>query len=531
MDIKTLNTLDKATQDTMPSFAKFSLSLLFILMVFLWTYTSHGTIPDNAFLIVGAVFGAYMAINIGANDVANNVGPAVGARALTLTGAVIVAAIFEAAGAIVAGGDVVNTIKSGIIDPSLITDPHVFIWAMTAGLLAGAVWLNFATSIGAPVSTTHAIVGGVMGAGIAGVGFSIVNWSSVGSIVASWIISPLFGGIIAAGFLFFIKTKIIFCEDKIAAANKFVPILIAVMTWAFSTYLILKGLRQVVHIGFISASILSLIFAVIVYFVLKPIIFTKSLNLKNDRVSVNSLFTIPLIFGAALLSFAHGANDVSNAIGPLAAINDAVLTLAEGSFPHASVGVPFWIMAVGASGIVIGLILYGPRLIRTVGSEITELDQVRAFSIAMATAITVIVASQLGLPVSSTHIAIGGVFGVGFLREIMDSSEKKYIQDAREKFRKHKKKLENMQIELKKFELIKDKSKSDYIKIVDLFKKIDEVEAIVEQERKDFKEAKGVKYVKRDAVKKIIAAWVITVPASALLAAGIFYMIKGIVIV
>ncbi|WP_419671232.1 inorganic phosphate transporter [Aliarcobacter butzleri] len=253
--------------------------------------------------------------------------------------------------------------------------------------------------------------------------------------------------------------------------------------------------------------------------------------MKNDRTSVNSLFTIPLIFGAALLSFAHGANDVSNAIGPLAAINDAVLTLAEGSFPHGSVGVPFWIMAVGASGIVIGLILYGPRLIRTVGSEITELDQVRAFSIAMATAITVIVASQLGLPVSSTHIAIGGVFGVGFLREIMDSSEKKYIQDAREKFRKHKKKLENMQIELKKFELIKDKSKSDYIKIVDLFKKIDEVEAIVEQERKDFKEAKGVKYVKRDAVKKIIAAWVITVPASALLAAGIFYMIKGIVIV
>ncbi len=531
MDIKTLSTLDKATKDTLPSFAKFSLSLLFILMVFLWTYTSYGAIPDNAFLIVGAVFGAYMAINIGANDVANNVGPAFGSRALTLTGAIIIAAIFEAAGAIIAGGDVVNTIKSGIIDSSLITDPHAFIWAMTAGLLAGAVWLNFATSIGAPVSTTHAIVGGVMGAGIAGVGFSIVNWGSVGSIVASWVISPLLGGIIAAAFLFFIKTKIIFCEDKILAAKKHVPILIAVMTWAFSTYLILKGLRQLINVGFITASLIGLVLAVGAYFIMKANIKVKAKNMINDRLSVNSLFTIPLVFGAALLSFAHGANDVSNAIGPLAAINDAVLTMGEGSIPQVKVGVPFWIMAVGAIGIVIGLALYGPRLIKTVGSEITELDQIRAFSIAMATAVTVILASQLGLPVSSTHIAIGGVFGVGFLREVMDSSEAKYISNTREKFKKHKKRLDHLRIDLKKFEMIKDKSKSDYIKIVDLFKKIDEIEDIVKQDRKDFKDAKGIKYVKRDAVKKIIAAWVITVPASALLAAGIFYMIKGIVLV
>lgn len=527
MDIKTIKTIESATEKSLSSFAKLSLSLLFLLAVFLWTYSSHGKVPDNTFLIIGAIFGAYMALNIGANDVANNVGPAVGARALTLTGAIIIAAIFESAGAIIAGGDVVNTIKSGIIDITLISDKNSFIWAMTAGLLAGAVWLNFATSIGAPVSTTHAIVGGVMGAGIASAGFTIINWSSLSSIVSSWVISPLLGGIIAAGFLYFIKKKIVYKENMLEQANKFVPILIAIMTWAFSTYLMLKGLSQIFKISFFVASFISLAIAIMVYFFMKRYVINKSFTLTNDRAGVNSLFTFPLIFGAALLSFAHGANDVSNAIGPLAAINDAIMH--GGANVNATI--PFWIMIVGAIGIVIGLILYGPRLIKTVGSEITELDQMRAFSVAVATAITVIVASQLGLPVSSTHIAIGGVFGVGFLREALDMTEKNYVQDIREKFKKHKKELEKSKADLFKLESLKDKNKSTYIKIVDLFKKIDEIEDQVKQEKKDFKEAKGTKYVKRDAVKKIVAAWVITVPTSALLAAGIFYMIKGIVAV
>ena len=524
MDIKTIKTIESATEKSLSSFAKLSFSLLFLLAVFLWTYSSHGKVPDNTFLIIGAIFGAYMALNIGANDVANNVGPAVGARALTLTGAIIIAAIFESAGAIIAGGDVVNTIKSGIINPNLITDKNSFIWAMTAGLLAGAVWLNFATSIGAPVSTTHAIVGGVMGAGIASAGFSILNWGSLAEIASSWVISPLLGGIVAAGFLYFIKKQIVYKENMIEQAQKFVPILIAIMTWAFTTYLILKGLKQLVNISFLFASGISLLFAFVAYYITKKSI---DKNLSNDRSSVNKLFTPALIFGAALLSFAHGANDVSNAIGPLAAINDAIMH--GGTSVKASV--PFWIMVVGAIGIVIGLILYGPRLIKTVGSEITELDQMRAFSVAMATAVTVIIASQMGLPVSSTHIAIGGVFGVGFLREALDMTEKNYVQDIREKFKKHKKELEKLKADLFKLESLKDKNKSTYVKIVDLFKKIDEIEDQVKQEKKDFKEAKGAKYVKRDAVKKIIAAWVITVPASALIAAGIYYMIKGIVAV
>jgi PiT family inorganic phosphate transporter len=313
----------------------------------------------------------------------------------------------------------------------------------------------------------------------------------------------------------------------IEQAQKFVPILIAIMTWAFTTYLILKGLKQLVNISFLFASGISLLFAFVAYYITKKSIDKNLSNLSNDRSSVNKLFTPALIFGAALLSFAHGANDVSNAIGPLAAINDAIMH--GGTSVKASV--PFWIMVVGAIGIVIGLILYGPRLIKTVGSEITELDQMRAFSVAMATAVTVIIASQMGLPVSSTHIAIGGVFGVGFLREALDMTEKNYVQDIREKFKKHKKELEKLKADLFKLESLKDKNKSTYVKIVDLFKKIDEIEDQVKQEKKDFKEAKGAKYVKRDAVKKIIAAWVITVPASALIAAGIYYMIKGIVAV
>ncbi|MDZ7819867.1 MAG: inorganic phosphate transporter [Aliarcobacter sp.] len=527
MDIKTINKFDKARDKTLPGFAKLSLALLFMVVVFLWSYTSLGNVPNNTFLIIGAVFGAYMAMNIGANDVANNVGPIFGAKAVTLGGAILIAAIFEALGAFIAGGDVVSTIKGGIINPSMIDDPNVFIWAMTAALLSGALWLNFATSIGAPVSTTHSIIGGVMGGGVAAVGFALVNWDTIGKIVISWIVSPLLGALVAAGFLYFIKKQIIYKEDLLGAAKKIVPILIAIMAWAFSTYLILKGLKVLIKLDFLTASIIGFIIAIVVYFFVKQTIIKSAAALESNRISVNKLFNIPLIFAAALLSFAHGANDVANAIGPLAAINDAIIN----SGVSVKASIPFWVMAVGAFGLVIGLALYGPRLIKTVGSEITELDQMRAYSIAMAASLTVIIASQLGLPVSSTHIAIGGVFGVGFLREYLDSNEKKYMQDIRKKFKKHKKELDLMQSELELLEAIKDKSKVNYMKIVELYKKIDERENTIKQERKDVKDAKSIKYVKRDAVKKIIAAWIITVPATAILAAAIFFMIKGIVAV
>lgn len=526
MDIKTIEKLTLATEKSMTGYTKFSLALLFVFLVFAYSYSTYLNIENNLFLIIGAVFGAYMAMNIGANDVANNVGPAVGSKALTMTGAIFLAAIFESMGAYIAGGDVVKTIKDGIINPDLINNPEIFVWAMTAALLSAAIWLNIATAVGAPVSTTHSIVGGVMGAGIAAAGFAIVAWGTVGKIVISWIISPLMGAVVAALFLFFIKKTIINKSNKIKAAERIVPYLIAFMAWVFGTYIILKGIKNIINLDFTMAAFISLIIAIVIYFFVKRSILKTGSKLSNKRDSVNTLFNIPLIFSAALLSFAHGANDVANAIGPLAAIYDAIANNEISS----KVEIPLWIMSVGALGIVVGLALYGPKLIRTVGSEITELDQIRAFSIAMAAAVTVIIASQLGLPVSSTHIAVGGVFGVGFLREYLDNSESVYLSRARKRFKKDKKDLEDYKQELSMLENIKDKSKSNYQRIVALHKLVDDKIESATIAKKNFKDAKSIKYVKRDAIKRIIAAWIITVPVAALLAAAVFFMIKGIML-
>ena len=543
MEIHTVKKMeDVAIQSSSFDFMRLGIALFFMVAVLSYSFMNTGGIPNNMFLAIAALFGAYMAMNIGANDVANNVGPAVGSKALTMGGAIVIAAVFEASGALIAGGDVVNTIKKGIIDINAFGgNTESFIWAMMAALLSAALWLNFATMAKAPVSTTHSIVGGVMGAGIAAAGFSIVAWGTMGKIVASWVISPVLGGIIAAGFLFAIKKTIVLQDDKIKASTKWVPIYVAIMSWAFITYLTLKGLKKVwpsiVDIlsflpdtkkpTFMVALILGGIVAVIVYKLVKTTVDNKINTIENSRAGVNALFTVPLIFAAALLSFAHGANDVANAIGPLAAITDAVMT---GGI-SAKAGIPLWVMAVGAIGIAIGLALYGPKLIRTVGSEITELDQMRAFSVAMAASITVIIASQLGLPVSSTHIAAGGIFGVGFLREYLEENKKvDTLAIEKEAISDEKKVLKAFNNELKKLESKNDKNKADYERIVALYKTIDEEEIKIKDAKKQFKTHQKVQYVKRDAVKKIIAAWIITVPAAAILSAAIYFMIKGIVL-
>lgn len=523
-------------------FIRLGFALFFMVAVLAYSFLSTGSIPNNMFLAIAALFGAYMAMNIGANDVANNVGPAVGSKALTMGGAIVIAAIFEASGAFIAGGDVVKTIKKGIINIDAFggnVDP--FIWAMMAALLSAALWLNFATMMKAPVSTTHSIVGGVMGAGIAAAGFTIVSWGTMGKIAASWVISPVLGGVIAAAFLFAIKKTIVFKNDKVAAARKWVPIYVSIMSWAFVTYLTLKGLKKIwpsiVDVlvflpdtkkpSFLIAAIFGLIVAGVVYTILKKTVAKRATNLHNTRDSINLLFTVPLIFAAALLSFAHGANDVANAIGPLAAINDAVMT---GGI-SAKAGIPIWVMAAGAIGIALGLALYGPKLIKTVGSEITELDQMRAFSVAMAAAITVIIASQLGLPVSSTHIAVGGIFGVGFLREYLAATgQEEVVEKEQTSIEDEKKVLKAYTSELRTLEDKNNKTKADYERIVDLYKLIDVEEAKIKASKKHIKNVEKVKYVKREAVKKIIAAWVITVPAAAVLSAAIFFMIRGIMV-
>lgn len=533
MELKSIEKIDNAVTFTRRDSFKFSLGLLFIITIMIFVSLSDQSNPT--ILIVAAMIGGYMAMNIGANDVANNVGPAVGSKAVTLMGAIIIAAIFEAAGALIAGGDVVGTIKKGIIDPTGI-DAQTFVWLMMAALLSAAIWLNLATAIGAPVSTTHSIVGGVLGGGIAAAGWATVNWPTMGKIAASWVISPILGGLIAAGVLLFIKKNIIYKENVITASKKMVPLLIALMSVAFVTYLTLKGLKKVwpdivdmlpflpdtKKPTFLVALSFGAIAGTISYFFVKKSVNEKAAQLQNDRESINSLFTLPLIFAAALLSFAHGANDVANAVGPLAAITDALST---GELSK-KVDIPLWVMLIGALGIALGLALYGPKLIRTVGSEITELDRMRAFAIAMAAAVTVIIASQLALPVSSTHIAVGGVFGVGLLREYLNNKniEDEDAQKLATMIQDH----EGVDAFISRFKKASQHEKEQMLKAV---KKKDSVASkeldLNKKERKMLKKLFKEQLVKRSALKKIIAAWVITVPAAATLSAALFFMIRG----
>ncbi|MBV1881658.1 MAG: inorganic phosphate transporter [Pseudomonadales bacterium] len=492
--------------------------ILFMLGVFFYVSSISAGLEGSYLLIVAALFGGYMALNIGANDVANNVGPAVGAQAISLGGAIMIAAIFEATGAIVAGGDVVSTIKKGIIDPNLIQNTQVFIWLMMAALLAGALWLNLATFLGAPVSTTHSIVGGVLGAGIAAGGMDIANWGKMGAIAASWVISPVLGGLIAALFLYLMKHTIFHKTNMLDSAKKMIPIFLAIMTCAFTTYLCLKGLKKVWKMDFQTAGIIGFVICIPVLFFTRSVIAKAAESMTNTRDEVGDLFTIPLICSAALLSFAHGANDVANAIGPLSAINDAVIN----SGISAKASIPLWVMIIGAIGIAIGLALYGPKLIRTVGTEITELDKPRAFCVAMAASITVIIASQLGLPVSSTHIAVGGVFGVGFLREYLKLN---YLWQLH---------VYNDQLEDKDSKaitkLLRTHESASIDEINRMFKKLKKNRKKLNLKRKELSRVKKiykVELVKRSALYKIAAAWVVTVPASAMLAALFYFMIRG----
>ncbi|WP_425072969.1 inorganic phosphate transporter [Sagittula sp. S175] len=477
-DLKRLSTLEQATAYVAKPVAGKGIAAVFMIGAALLAALMFGGTGSMMTIVIAAVFGAYMALNIGANDVANNMGPAVGANALSMGGAIVIAAVFESAGALIAGGDVVSTIAKGIVAPTAMESVDEFIWAMMAALLSSALWVNLATWIGAPVSTTHSVVGGVVGAGIAAAGFGAVEWGQMGAIAASWVISPMLGGLIAAGFLWFIKARIVYQEDKIAAARKWVPVLVGIMAGAFAAYLAMKGLKHLVKITLPMALIIGAVLGVVTWIVMIPVIKRQSEGLENRNKSLKVLFGIPLIVSAALLSFAHGANDVANAVGPLAAIVDAAQS---GDFTSAF-AIPFWVMVIGAMGISFGLFLFGPKLIRLVGSEITKLNPMRAYCVALSAAITVIVASWLGLPVSSTHIAVGAVFGVGFFRE-WDFERR--LKAARQ--------------------------------------------AVPERPSLPREERQRRKLVRRSHFMTIAAAWVITVPAAAVLSAVVFWGIRAMV--
>lgn len=489
-DLKKVVRLEEATYALSRSIAAPGLAIIFLIAVFLFMMGLAPVGPLSLFVIAGGVIAGYMALNIGANDVANNMGPAVGSRALPLGAALVIAAICEAAGAILAGGDVVNTISRGIITPQDGAPALDFTLMMMASLLAAAMWVNLATILNAPVSTTHAVVGGVMGAGIAAVGFEIVNWGTMSAIAASWVISPVMGGVIAAALLGFIKWRVLFREDRIAAAHVWVPVMIGLMAGVFTMYLALKGLSKVWKPSTETVWLLGFGAFIVATIATRPWVKRRTPKLENRRKHVATLFTLPLIFAAALLSFAHGANDVANAVGPLAAI---VAAAESGHAETGNVALPLWVLLIGAMGISLGLALFGPRLIRTVGAKITKMDAPRAYCVALAAAITVLIASALGLPVSSTHIAIGGVFGVGFLREM----------------------LANLGLNADGVKAPKPRASEP-----SSLSKTPE-DAIRKQVKRDKR-----RLVRRRHVLGIAAAWVITVPAAGLLAGATYWLLK-----
>ncbi|WP_075289922.1 inorganic phosphate transporter [Pararhizobium arenae] len=428
-DLEKVTFNEEASHFVLKPWAGLGLGLLFMLTSGMFAALYVLEQPGFLIIVFAAVIAGYMAMNIGANDVTNNVGAAVGSRAISLPVALVIAAVFEILGALLAGGNVVRTVESGIVSASYMPSGMAFVWVMMAALLSSAIWINIATWSGAPVSTTHSVIGGIMGAGIAAAGFSAVQWLPLAGITLSWMVSPLLGGGIAAVFLAFIKTFLIYREEKITAAVFWMPILIALMFGMFTSYFLLAALDRIVEIATWKGLVAGIGVGLLTFFVMRPVIRRQAIGLDNRNQSLRKLFSIPLIFSAALLSFAHGANDVSNAVGPLSAIVTELTTSSVGPYS----AVPLWVMLIGALGISCGLLLFGPKLIRVVGEEITRLNPMRAFCVALATAVTVIMASAMGLPVSTTHTAVGAVFGIGFFREWYTRNSARRLEYVRKK--------------------------------------------------------------------------------------------------
>ena len=379
----------------------------------------------NVFLIMACLFGFFMAWGIGANDVANAMGTSVGSRALTIKQAILIAMIFEFLGAYLAGGEVTSTIRKGIIDPQVMEDqPQLMVYGMMSALLAAGTWLLIASMKGWPVSTTHSIVGAIVGFASVGIAVDAVNWGKVGGIVASWVVSPVLAGTISFGLFMSVKKFILDTDDPFSRAKKYIPIYMWMVGFMISMVTMLKGLKHVgldLDLGlgskFANAIPVSALVGLLVAF------FGAMLlrNIKDDQdpdnrfASVERVFAILMVFTACSMAFAHGSNDVANAVGPLAAI---VSTVQSGGEIAAKSVMPWWILLIGGLGIVIGLATYGWKVITTVGRKITELTPSRGFAAELGAAATVVTASATGLPISTTHTLVGAVLGVGFARGI-----------------------------------------------------------------------------------------------------------------
>ena len=379
----------------------------------------------SLFLILACLFGFFMAWGIGANDVANAMGTSVGAKALTLKQAIFVAMIFEFLGAYLAGGEVTATIRKGIIDPDVMSaEPQLMIYGMLSALLAAGTWLMIASVNGWPVSTTHSIVGAIVGFAAVGISVDAVHWGKVGTIVASWVVSPVLAGTISFGLFISVKSIILDSEDPFHRAKKYIPIYMWMVGFMISMVTLLKGLKHVdldldLGLGSDFANAIPISFGIGLLVAALGMILMRGIKDVSDDTnrfaSVERVFGVLMVFTACAMAFAHGSNDVANAVGPLAAIAS---TVQSGGEIVAKSAVPWWILMVGALGIVLGLATYGWRVILTVGSKITELTPSRGFAAELGASATVVIASGTGLPISTTHTLVGAVLGVGFARGI-----------------------------------------------------------------------------------------------------------------
>ena len=375
---------------------------------------------EYIYIGLAAVFGIFMAWGIGANDVANAMATSVGSKALTIKQAILVAAVFEFLGAVLAGGAVTSTIRKGIVDSDLLVgSPELLIYGMLAALLAAATWLLIASRNGWPVSTTHSIVGAIVGFAAVGIGIDAVQWGQVGTIVMSWIVSPLTAGFIAYLIYRSVQKLILSHDDPLAQAKRFVPVYIFFAAFTITLVTILKGLSHVgLEISLTSSYLLATGIAVLIALVGAVVIQRIQPDPKAEKkqhfYTVERVFAVLMVVTACSMAFAHGSNDVANAIGPLA----AVVSVAQTGVVGAKSALPIWVLLIGGAGIVVGLATFGVHVISTVGKKITQLTPSRGFAAELAAATTIVIASGTGIPISTTHTLVGAVLGVGMARGI-----------------------------------------------------------------------------------------------------------------
>lgn len=378
---------------------------------------------EIVYITLAALFGIFMAWGIGANDVANAMATSVGSKALTIKQAIIVAAIFEFLGAVLAGGEVTSTIRKGIVDTDSLLGmddgAKLLVYGMLAALLAAGTWLAIASSKGWPVSTTHTIVGAIVGFAAVGIGIDAVQWSQVGTIVISWVVSPLTSGFIAYLIYRSVQKLILRTDDPLAMAKRYVPVYIFFAAFTITLVTILKGLSHVgltisIADSYIMAIAIAVAIALLGAFFIRKIEPDQKAEKRQHFYTVERVFGVLMIVTACGMAFAHGSNDVANAIGPLA----AVISVAHTGFVSAKSSIPIWVLVLGGAGIVVGLATYGRHVIATVGNKITQLTPSRGFAAELAAATTIVIASGTGIPISTTHTLVGAVLGVGLARGI-----------------------------------------------------------------------------------------------------------------